>query len=238
MNNKSKNHTVKKSKDSESIHPAATVILLRDTGIGFKILFLRRNAKLIFHGGSWVFPGGRIDPDDFINSSDDDMIGAARQAAVREAKEEAGINLFPEDLVFISHWITPLGKPKRFSTWFFAARAGNESVKIDGGEIHEHSWLSPDEVLDAQRAGKIKLPGPTFVLSLLLSAYKSTDDAISDLSNKPPLLYKPRIVPVPGGECSLYEEDAAYSSSDLNQPGQRHRLWMVDSGWRYEQSGQ
>ena len=46
--------------------PAATVILLRDIDGDGKpeVLMLRKNSKIAF-GGMWVFPGGRIDPEDF-----------------------------------------------------------------------------------------------------------------------------------------------------------------------------
>ena len=45
--------------------PAATVVLLRDAPGGVETLMLRRNSKLAFAGGAWVFPGGRIDPEDY-----------------------------------------------------------------------------------------------------------------------------------------------------------------------------
>jgi hypothetical protein len=41
-----------------AIHPAATVVLLRDGTQGCEVLLVRRNAQLSFHGGAWVFPGG------------------------------------------------------------------------------------------------------------------------------------------------------------------------------------
>ena len=36
--------------------PAATVVLLRDAPGGLETLMLRRNSKLAFAGGAWVFP--------------------------------------------------------------------------------------------------------------------------------------------------------------------------------------
>ena len=63
--------------------PAATVVLLRDApGVGLETLMVRRSSKLEFAGGMWVFPGGRVDPDDI--PPDGDVIEAARHAAVRE----------------------------------------------------------------------------------------------------------------------------------------------------------
>ena len=54
----------KKGKPGEPPVPAATVILLRDGPDGLETLMLRRNSKLAFVGGMWVFPGGRVDPED------------------------------------------------------------------------------------------------------------------------------------------------------------------------------
>ena len=53
-----------KDKHSDALIPASTVILLRETNGSLETLLLRRNAKLNFAGGNWVFPGGRVDPDD------------------------------------------------------------------------------------------------------------------------------------------------------------------------------
>lgn len=53
--------------------PSATVILLRDAGDSLETLLLRRNSQLAFHGGAWVFPGGRIDPEDHTADAPDDV---------------------------------------------------------------------------------------------------------------------------------------------------------------------
>ena len=64
--------------------PAATVVVLRDGPEGVESLMLRKNSRIAF-GGMWVFPGGRIDDDDYDSSRN--MITAARNAAAREAGE-------------------------------------------------------------------------------------------------------------------------------------------------------
>src|SRR5512140_540806 len=108
-------------------HPAATVVLLRDGARGCEVLMVRRNAQLSFHGGAWVFPGGRIDPADYAGLADpSDVIAAARRAAIREAAEEASVTVAEDGLLLLSRWITPEGLPKRFDTWFFAALAGTD----------------------------------------------------------------------------------------------------------------
>jgi 8-oxo-dGTP pyrophosphatase MutT (NUDIX family) len=57
--------------------PAATVVLLRDGAAGIEALLVRRNSKLEFAGGMWVFPGGRLDGDDFSPPFDPDAAAAA-----------------------------------------------------------------------------------------------------------------------------------------------------------------
>lgn len=214
--------------------PSATVILLRDVENHLETLLLRRNSKIAFHGGAWVFPGGRIDPED--HGPERDALAAARQAAVRESYEEAGLSLAAEDLIWISHWTTPEGRPERYSTWFFVGTAKDDNVQIDGDEIHDHRWMRPAQALVAQRAGEIELPPPTFVTLTKLSDHTTAAAALSHFSSRPAEIFVPRYKPIPGGVCSLYEEDDGYPTIDIDSQGRRHRLWMVQSGWRYEKT--
>ena len=214
--------------------PSATVILLRDGRAGLETLLLRRNSRIAFHGGAWVFPGGRIDPEDYPVDRRQDDLAAACQAAVREAQEEAGLAVALDSLAWISHWTTPVGRPERYATWFFVAAAGSEAVQIDGSEIHDHRWMQPEHALAAQRTQEIELPPPTFVTLTKLLTYRSTSDALADLARKEPEVFTPRYHKVDGGACTLYAEDAGYETGELHHSGRRHRLWMVESGWRYE----
>jgi len=215
---------------------SATVILVRELDGHLETLLLRRNSRIAFHGGAWVFPGGRIDPGDYTPGAEDDVVAAARRAAVREAHEEAGLLIAPEELVWISHWTTPEGRPERYSTWFFLAAAGNGAVQIDGDEIHEHRWMRPEVALAAQRTNEIELPPPTFVTIVKLSQYHNMKAALAGFIDRTPAIFVPRYRDVPGGICSLYEDDAGYPDVDIERPGRRHRLWMLKSGWRYERS--
>ena len=86
--------------------PAATVVLLRDSGHGIETIMLRKNSKIAF-GGMWVFPGGRIDDEDRLELDADDDVAAARVAAAREAREEADMIVDPSGLVLFAHWVPP-----------------------------------------------------------------------------------------------------------------------------------
>lgn len=218
------------SDPSAPILPAATVVVLR-AGLGApEVLLLRRSSKLAFHGGAWVFPGGRVDLE--AGESDDDA--GARRAAAREAREEAGLDLDPAGLVALSHWTTPEGQPRRFATWFYVAESDAREVRVDGGEIESHRWATARDALAAQRAGEIELPPPTFVTLSVLARFASPREAIAHAAADGPLVYLPRIVPLAGaGMASLYPGDAGWESREPERPGARHRLLFAKEGWRY-----
>src|SRR5713101_1894462 len=147
--------------------PAATVVLLRDSPDGLETLMLRRNSRLAFAGGAWVFPGGRIDPGDFANATgetdDDALLVAARNAAVRETMEEADLAIDVDALVWFAHWTPAPGAPHRFATWFFVTRAPEGTITVDDGEIHEHRWIRPADAIRRRDLGEVELIPPTWV---------------------------------------------------------------------------
>jgi 8-oxo-dGTP pyrophosphatase MutT (NUDIX family) len=213
--------------------PAATLVLLRDGATGIEALIVRRNRRLDFHGGAWVFPGGRIDAVDAVPGGDE--LSAARKAAVRELQEEAGLTVDPEPLVHLSTWTTPEIAPKRFRTLFFVAR-GDGAVHVDGGEIHDHQWIAPDVALAQQRAGDLELPPPQHVTLLTLAPYPAVEAALDAVRVLEPLSFSPRFVRSDTDAVCLYEGDAGYEAGVLDAPGPRHRLWLGADQWRYERT--
>jgi 8-oxo-dGTP pyrophosphatase MutT (NUDIX family) len=94
---------------SGEIRPAATVIVLRDTIAGPEVFLIRRHQAIAFMAGAHVFPGGRVDEDDYSadpswcdallearakipEMAPDEAVGF-QVAAVRELFEEAGVLL-------------------------------------------------------------------------------------------------------------------------------------------------
>ena len=151
--------------DQEPV-PAATVVLVRQglQSPELEVLLLKRNAKLVFHGGHWVFPGGRIDAQDYAACDSDLQYPAALKAAVRETREEAGIALDETRLIHLSHWTTPPKLPRRFCTWFFFYPLTEMvSVQIDNDEILEYRWVSPRRALEEAHTDQLILPRPTMV---------------------------------------------------------------------------
>ncbi len=221
--------------------PAATVVLLRDGADGVETLMLRRDSKLAFAGGAWVFPGGRIDPEDYpggvVSDEAEAVLTAARNAAAREAMEEAGLVVDADSLVWFAHW-TPgvIGATRRFATWFFVGVAPEGPVVVDDGEIREHQWIRPADAITRREAGEIELIPPTWVTLQKLADASSTEEVCAAARAREPEIFFTHIVRVDGGIASLWQGDAGYDDHDAEKPGPRNRLLMLDAGWRLETS--
>ena len=217
---------------------AATVVLLRDSPDGLETLMMRRNPKLSFVGGMWVFPGGRVDDDDYPAGQAHDTFAASQVAAVREAAEEAGLAVAPDDLVPYSHWVPPTSIDKRFSTWFFLAPAPAGSVIVDGGEIKEHAWWRPADTLARHRAGEIEMVPPTYITLMELSEHPNAAEALSAARSRSDDIphYETHIALDDGVPVSLWHGDAGYDAHNASAPGARHRLTLHDGGWQFERT--
>ncbi len=222
-----------------SVRNAATVLIMRQTQAGMQILMLRRNAKLAFAAGAWVFPGGAVDQVDTVPGGLKNEEQAARVAAVRESAEECGLIVDSEQLVHFSHWTTPVNQKRRFATWFFAAVVAEEdsAVVIDDGEIHDFQWLTPAQAVAHHRAGELKMMPPTYLSIKMLDQFASADLALESLRHFAAYWITPRISRDGETMVLLYPGDAGYETSDGVVPGPRHRCVMDDQGVSYIHSG-
>lgn len=222
------------SKSVEPIYPAATVVLVRDGEQGLEALLVQRNKALAHMGGMWVFPGGRVDEADY--PSDRDAYGAALNAAIRETREEAGLDIAASQLAYLSHWTTPEGAKRRFATWFFlAVLEDGQEVTVDGGEIAHHRWVRPQEAVAEikDKDHPFRLMPPTFVSLIDIAGCHSCREALGHIGARQAFQYAPRMVFVEDGICFLYHGDAGYADENLDAEGGRHRTYMIDGQLEY-----
>ena len=153
---------------TEPIRPAATVVLWRLTQAGeAQILMGQRGAGAVFMPSKFVFPGGRVDPEDH-HAADQGHLGDLCQArlramvpadaptpaalvaaALRELAEETGLALPPPDrpqMRFVFRAITPPGNRRRFDARFFLANGAGLIGDATGfrdasGELQHLRWL-------------------------------------------------------------------------------------------------
>ncbi len=75
---------------------------------------------------------------------------------------ERGCTLAPDDLAYLSHWITPVGTPKRFDTRFFIAVApSGQEGSHDDEETIASLWIRPADALQRAANGEMKLAHAT-----------------------------------------------------------------------------
>jgi 8-oxo-dGTP pyrophosphatase MutT (NUDIX family) len=128
---------------TETIRPAATVVLWREAAEGFQVLMGQRGHFAAFMPSKYVFPGGGVDPEDHTTTlpgltpdcasrltlhcpADAPSPGTLTTAALRELHEETGLtipNPTAGSLKFIFRAITPPARPRRFDARFFLTPA-------------------------------------------------------------------------------------------------------------------
>jgi 8-oxo-dGTP pyrophosphatase MutT (NUDIX family) len=182
---------------------AATVILLRGGAERLELLLVKRTPRARFMGGVWVFPGGAVeqaegagDGEGTEGKANGDDDSAHRAAAVRELREEAGVELpGVGELVKFSRWITPAEVRTRFDTHFFlASLPDGQEARVDGEECVEHGWFTPAGALASHRAGEILLVFPTIKHLEQLSPFVSAQELLEYARGRVVEPVQPRVV--------------------------------------------
>lgn len=217
--------------------PAATVILLRDGDDGMEVLMLERVSRGAF-AGMWVFPGGRVDDEDRELAGSEDELEAARFAAIREAKEETGMDVSHEDVAVHSHWMPPKTEARRFSTWFFIGK-GTGDVVLEPGEATQYRWVKPSDAIAEHADNRLSLAPPTWVTLRSLASFSTVHDAVVHARSNQPRKFETHAVQLKPMVLTWHGDmhyGAEIDAVDLGELGPRHRLTISQTGWVYELS--
>ena len=92
-------------------------------------------------GNLWVVPGGHIEYGETIE-----------KAVKREAKEEVGLDISFEKVLFVQELIEPKEyiRKKHFISLQCVCAAEDDKVKIDNDEMQEYKWFKPEDALKAE----------------------------------------------------------------------------------------
>src|SRR6185295_7129704 len=76
--------------------------------------------------------------------------------------EQEDLYVPADGLAYFSHWITAAGRPRRFNTRFFVARAplGQDGAHDQSETVHSF-WISPREALERHERNEIEVIFPT-----------------------------------------------------------------------------
>lgn len=175
--------------------PAASVILLCDSGHGLETYLLHRHALMPFAASMVVFPGGRVDPRDSVSGLD-----PIRRCAVRETAEETGVVLDEAALLPWARWITPEIEPRRYDTWFFVAAMPGDQEAVDiSGETDLAEWSAPRKALTDERSGLIKMLPPTMSILIEVADFATVAEVINHATDRQIEPVLPRLVETGSG---------------------------------------
>lgn len=139
--------------------PAATVMMLRDTSQGMEVFLLKRHGLSDVLGGAYVFPGGKVDPEDTrldmashldqslpdlhqaLAEPDIDPLTAAGLyvAAVREVFEESGVLFAHQNAPQGQPWLMATSQPRSFDELL-----SEHALRLQTLALHPWSrWVTP-----------------------------------------------------------------------------------------------
>jgi 8-oxo-dGTP pyrophosphatase MutT (NUDIX family) len=150
-------------------------------GLAFRVAALREcfeeaGILLARHAGT----GERADHDDGLATARTELNSGA--LAFGDLMAGRDLVFDARELRVFSHWLTPLGAPRRYNTWFFVAPAPDgEDGTHDDNELVASAWVRPIDALAQHAVGAIDLIFPTEMSLRALSHYDRAADVLSDL---------------------------------------------------------
>ncbi len=138
------------------------------------------------------------------------------ELAFADMLTEHGAVLDASNVSLFSHWLTPVGAPRRYDTWFLVAPApsGQEGSHDDAELVHSE-WVRPSDALARHESGDLELIFPTLRTLRVLESYATAAallDAVGDANratDRPPL-----VVPDASGQrIALSRDDLAGATS-------------------------
>ena len=122
-----------------------------------------------------------------------------------------GIHLAADRIVYLDHWLTPPGVPKRYDTRFFVTEAPDLQVASqDDHETDAQLWLTPAEGLERRK--ELKLAPPTYKILELLGKLGSVDAVLAHARGLPSVrCTMPRLATGAKGLRPVMPDEPAYA---------------------------
>ena len=93
-----------------------------------------------------------------------------------------GLRLPLQQMTYFSHWITPVGAPRRYDTRFFVAAAPAAQQPLhDNRETINHVWVRPAEALSLNQQKKFDMRTPTVHTLRLFAEHDNVASLIAGL---------------------------------------------------------
>ena len=105
----------------------------------------------------------------------------AGEVGIAEMIAKEDLRLALGRLHYVSHWITPVGPPRRFNTHFFLGVLPEmQEPSHHEGEIDESLWIAPRKALEAWRDNRILMIPPTVMSLQSIAVFDSLEDVLKN----------------------------------------------------------
>lgn len=156
------------------------------------------------------------------------MIAADRDAlnsgelSFLELVERHRLSLDTSAVHYVSHWVTPMGPPRRFSARFFVTRPpAGQRVTHDESETVGWAWMSPREALARFERGEMVMMTPTVRMLRCLTWFDSADEVMAAAAAQSP-----------DEQCRVrWEDDGSYTVVLPGEPGYEDGDQKRETGW-------
>ncbi len=158
---------------------------------------------------------------------------ASGELAFASLCRSLGIRPAVEQLAYFSHWITPVGAPRRFDTRFFIGIApAGQCGSHDNGETIASMWLRPEDALARHRAGEVEMMFATVRTLQTLARFNDASAAVEYARAQTSVpTHNPRVSTGSKGRRVLIQGDAAYAEvGKLDPEGKGHAASDITPG--------
>jgi len=196
---------------------ASTMLGIEDGGLSYWVACIREcfeeTGILLAHKNS---------AGDSLNREDGDVQLFAdyrkrlnqREPILENMCAEESLVLDTNKLAYLSHWITPKTKRKRYTTRFFVAAVPDDQEAVhDGTEAIRSLWIRPDEALRQQKMGKLPMVMPTIANLRQICGFSSTNTLLQtkfDIDPKSISAIEPKLLKQGGKWIGLLPGEPGY----------------------------
>ncbi len=147
------------------------------------------------------------------------------EVALADVCRDFGLRLAADQLFYIAHWVTPLGRAKRFDTRFFlAVLPQGQSSSHDALETVDHAWLRPEEALSSEHSRRLMTPTRSVIATI--ARFERTQALLAwARSPREVVTVAPRLGRDGGGVRPVQPQEPAWAELGLVDPHGTGTAW-------------
>lgn len=147
------------------------------------------------------------------------------EVAFADICRDFGLRLAAGELFYIAHWVTPVGRAKRFDTRFFlAVLPQGQTTSHDALETVDHVWLKPAQALSGENSRRLMTPTRSVIATI--GRFDSAEALLGwARSPREVVTVAPRLGRDSDGVRPVQSHEAAWDEIALVDPQGRGTAW-------------